>query len=77
MVRCLNRSEARLLLCDGPDVCGGAEAAVGSRGGDAESPEGNVEEQDLKVDIFALIYGLRIYPLLLFLVASLLPSSLT
>ena len=75
MVRCLNRSEARLRLCDCLDVCGGAEAAAGSRGGDVESPEGDVVEQDLKVDIFALIYGLRISPFLLFLVASLLPST--
>ena len=33
------------------DFCGGAEAAAGLSGGDVESPEGDGEEKNLKVDV--------------------------
>ena len=43
-------------LCDYLNVCGGAEAAAGLHCGDAESPEGDVKEEDLKVINCALVH---------------------
>ena len=43
-------------LCDYLNVCGGAEAAAGLRCGDAESPEGDVKEEDLEVINCALVH---------------------
>ena len=44
-------------LCDYLKVCGGSEAVAGLRSRDAESPEADVEEEDLQVDVCALVHA--------------------